>query len=66
VTALASGLGRGLGLLERRDGHLALTSRGFDRYHDLERRVTYRFIEPLWAEMVAEHRGEATAVPSVE
>jgi coproporphyrinogen III oxidase-like Fe-S oxidoreductase len=66
VTALASGLGRGLGLLERRDGHLALTSRGFDRYHDLERRVTYRFIEPLWAEMMAEHRGEATAVPSVE
>jgi len=28
-----------------------LTAAGFDQYHDLERWVTYRFIEPLWAEM---------------
>ncbi len=66
VTTLASGLGRALGLAERRDACLALTRRGFDRYHDLERRVTYRFIEPLWEEMMAEHHPEAPAVPSVE
>ncbi len=32
-----------------------LTESGFDRYHDLERWVTYQLIEPLWAEMLAEH-----------
>jgi len=32
-----------------------LTPRGFDRYHDLERWVTYHLIEPLWSEMLAEH-----------
>jgi len=58
---VASGLGRSLGWLERGDGMMALTPRGFDRYHDLERWVTYRFIEPLWAEMMAEHRGPGTA-----
>ena len=66
VASLASGLGRALGLLERRDGHRVLTRRGFDRYHDLERLVTYRFIEPLWQEMMAEHRSEALPVPPVE
>lgn len=35
---------------------LVLTSRGRNRYHDLERWVTYHFIEPLWAEMMQEHR----------
>ena len=41
------------------DGRSArLTPRGYDLYHDLERWVTYHFIEPLWAEMMAEH-GEA-------
>lgn len=38
------------------DGSRALTPRGFDRFHDLERSVTYHLIEPLWAEMLAEHR----------
>ena len=46
----------------------ALTGRGFDRYHDLERWVTYHLIEPLWAEMLAEHAAEggqaAWATPS--
>lgn len=35
-----------------------LTAKGFDRYHDLERWVTYHLIEPLWAEMLAEHERE--------
>jgi len=46
------------GLVVRDDGAFALTPRGFDRYHDLERWVTYRLIEPLWAEMLAEHGAE--------
>ncbi len=46
------------GLLRRRDGRFELTARGFDAYHDLERWVTYRMIEPLWAQMLAEHRAE--------
>lgn len=48
------------GLLEpaSADGCRALTPRGFDRFHDLERSVTYRLIEPLWAEMLVEHAGE--------
>ena len=67
VERAASGLGRGLGWLERGDGRLALTGRGFDRYHDLERWVTYRFIEPLWAEMMGEHSASGAVVrPSVE
>lgn len=33
----------------------ALTARGFDRYHDVERWVTYHLIEPLWAQMLDEH-----------
>ena len=40
----------------RRSGNdLVLTERGYDRYHDLERWVTYHLIEPLWAEMMREH-----------
>lgn len=35
-----------------------LTATGYDRYHDLERWVTYRLIEPLWAQMLAEHTVE--------
>ena len=46
---------RRLGLLEQRGGRLQLTDRGFDRYHDLERWVTYHLIEPLWEEMLQEH-----------
>lgn len=66
VAGPAAALGRALGLVVRSDGRLALTRRGFDCYHDLERRITYRFIEPLWEEMMAEHHPEAPAVPSVE
>jgi coproporphyrinogen III oxidase-like Fe-S oxidoreductase len=66
VAGLASGLGRTLGLVERREGRLVLTRRGFDRYHDLERRVTYRYIEPLWQEMMAEHRPGGRAAAPVE
>ncbi len=49
--------------LVRREGsgqaaRFALTPRGFDRYHDLERAVTYRLIEPLWGQMLEEHELE--------
>jgi hypothetical protein len=40
---------------------LALTPRGFDCFHDLERWVTYELIEPLWAQMLAEHAAEGAA-----
>ncbi len=40
------------------DGCHALLPRGFDAYHDLERWVTYHLIEPLWSEMLEEHRRE--------
>jgi oxygen-independent coproporphyrinogen-3 oxidase len=43
------------GLLRAVPGGYRLTPRGFDAYHDLERQVTYQLIEPLWAEMLAEH-----------
>ena len=43
------------GHLELDDGCFRLTERGFDRYHDLERWVTYHLIEPLWEEMLQEH-----------
>jgi hypothetical protein len=66
VAGAAAGLGLVLGLAEGSDGRLSLTGRGFDRYHDLERRVTYRFIEPLWEEMMAEHYPEAQPAASVE
>ncbi len=39
-------------------GH-RLGRRGFDVYHDLERLVTYQLIEPLWAQMLAEHGDDA-------
>ena len=35
-----------------------VTPRGFARYHDLERWVTYQLIEPLWGQMLAEHGRE--------
>jgi oxygen-independent coproporphyrinogen-3 oxidase len=38
-----------------RDGRVELTPRGYDLYHDLERWVTYHFIEPLWEELMREH-----------
>ena len=43
-------------------GH-RLGPRAFDVYHDLERWVTYHLIEPLWAEMLAEHTDPGWAVP---
>lgn len=36
-------------------GRRRLGAGGLDRYHDLERWVTYHLIEPLWAEMLVEH-----------
>lgn len=43
------------GFVRGGDGQWSLTPKGFDRYHDLERSVTYELIEPLWAEMLKEH-----------
>ncbi len=34
---------------------LCLTPKGYDLYHDLERWVTYHFIEPLWGDLMREH-----------
>ena len=55
----------GAGLVRRiGSGHtagFALTPQGFDRYHDLERTVTYRLIEPLWGQMLEEHAGDGAA-----
>lgn len=54
-----------MGWLESKDqGIFALTPKGRDHYHDLERWVTYHFIEPLWAEMMQEHRTDASAPSS--
>ena len=47
--------------LRQAPGGYRLTPRGFDVYHDLERLVTYQFIEPLWAEMLTEHLAEPGA-----
>ena len=49
------------GHLELEGGRLRLTERGYDRYHDLERWVTYHLIEPLWEEMFQEHPGPTRA-----
>jgi len=65
----AAGLRAALPLLEAAglvgdagaDGVRALTPRGFDRYHDLERWVTYALIEPLWGQLLAEHAAEGAA-----
>ncbi|MFP5417188.1 MAG: radical SAM protein [Actinomycetes bacterium] len=57
-TALALASGAGLLTRESPDGCRTLTPRGYDRYHDLERWVTYQLIEPLWAQMLAEHDDE--------
>jgi oxygen-independent coproporphyrinogen-3 oxidase len=65
VAALARGVlgpARLAGLVEHERGQpFVLTSRGLDAYHDLERAVTYQLIEPLWAEMLAEHEQEPSA-----
>lgn len=49
------------GLLRRDGPRYRLTTRGFDVYHDLERAVTYQLIEPLWADLLAEHAREGAA-----
>jgi menaquinone C8-methyltransferase len=49
------------GLLRRTPHGYRLTRRGTDAYHDLERLVTYQLIEPLWAEMLAEHAHDGCA-----
>jgi menaquinone C8-methyltransferase len=40
---------------DKNQGIFKLTPSGRNHYHDLERWVTYRFIEPLWSEMMQEH-----------
>lgn len=55
-----------LGLLRPDHGTYRLTALGYARYHDLERWVTYHFIEPLWAEMLTEHKSEGSHVPWAE
>ena len=50
----------------RRDGEgYRLTTAGYDRYHDLERWVTYRYIEPLWAELMPARGCEAVQASPV-
>ena len=59
-------LGESVGYLRRDRQAYRLTAAGFDRYHDLERWVTYRFIEPLWAEMMPARGCAATELPRKE
>jgi oxygen-independent coproporphyrinogen-3 oxidase len=49
------------GHLHIEDGRAYLTAQGYDRYHDLERWITYHFIEPLWEDMMQEHEPKAGA-----
>ncbi len=60
VRALASGA-VAAGWAHGDGGLVTLTPRGLDRFHDLERFVTYAFIEPLWAEMLADHGEDPAA-----
>ena len=39
------------GHLKKNDSHFVLTRRGYEAYHDIERWVTYNYIEPLWEMM---------------
>lgn len=48
--ASAAGLLRATG-----EGGYRMTQRGYDVYHDVERLITYRLIEPLWGRMMTEH-----------
>lgn len=43
------------GYVQQEQGDYTLTDSGYAAYHDLERWVTYNFIEPLWADMMREH-----------
>ena len=60
AVALRNG-SRLMGWSRRSGDGVVLTRSGYDRYHDLERWVTYHLIEPLWAEMMDEHRSTAEA-----
>ncbi len=62
---LALALLRANGQLESQHGAFFLTPAGRDQYHDLERWVTYRFIEPLWSRMMREHT-VAVSLPNRE
>lgn len=53
--SLALDMARLAGYLREEGGVYFLTDRGYEVYHDLERWVTYHFIEPLWADMMREH-----------
>ena len=46
----------GIDLLQRLDGSLVVTRRGYERYHDLAGWLTDHFIEPLWADMRQKHK----------
>jgi oxygen-independent coproporphyrinogen-3 oxidase len=52
---VVSALKRG-GFLVAENDILRLSQRGYDGYHDLERWVTYQFIEPLWGDLMREHK----------
>lgn len=56
VARTAAAAARGAGWVDA-DGRL--TPSGYDRYHDVERWVTYHLIEPLWEELMAEHPADA-------
>lgn len=56
---------RRAGLMRKEKDKLILTDSGYNRYHDLERWVTYHFIEPLWADMMREHEFLADRLPEL-
>lgn len=58
------GVTQALGWTRGRGDSVALTARGYRRYHDLERWVTYHLIEPLWAELITEHAQSPVATGS--
>lgn len=54
------------GIFRREGCDLVLTERGYDNYHDLERWVTYHFIEPLWSDMMHEHTHLQDRLPALD
>ena len=55
----------GSGVLEKDGETLHLTERSYDRDHDLERWVTYHFIEPLLGDMKREHEFRRPHLPEL-
>lgn len=53
------------GYLRLSENRLSLTRRGYNRYHNLERWITYHFIEPLWNEMMHEHQHLKDVLPPI-